>query len=83
MKIRWMILFFPVVSVVVISMLVKEHGAKASSPQAIAAPVSKSAAVAAASNNSGSLDDSRYHAGHQFAKAHVGAGGALRDQCEV
>src|SRR5271166_2722610 len=55
MKIRWMILFFPVVSVVIISVLVKEHGANAASPQTVAAPASKSAAVAAASNNSGML----------------------------
>ncbi len=29
MKIRWLILFFPVVSVIVLSLLVKQHAAKA------------------------------------------------------
>jgi hypothetical protein len=52
MKIRWMILFFPVVSVVVISLLVKEHAARAASPETAAAPVSRSAGVGAASNSS-------------------------------
>jgi Peptidase family M1 domain len=52
MKIRWMILFFPVVSVVVISLLVKEHAARAASPETVAAPVSRSAGVAADTNSS-------------------------------
>jgi hypothetical protein len=33
MKIRWMILFFPVVSVVVLSLAVMQHNAKAAAPQ--------------------------------------------------
>ncbi|MGA9508412.1 MAG: M1 family metallopeptidase [Candidatus Sulfotelmatobacter sp.] len=42
MKIRWVIVLFPVISVVVLSLLVKEHAAKAAAPQktetAVAAP---------------------------------------------
>ena len=53
MKIRWMILFWPVVSVVLISLLVQKHAARAAGPQAAAAPVSTSAG--AASNSSGPL----------------------------
>jgi hypothetical protein len=34
MKVRWLILFFPVVSVIVLSLLVKQHAAKATSRQA-------------------------------------------------
>jgi hypothetical protein len=45
MKIRWMILFFPAVSVVVISLLVNQHAAKAAPPQgATAAGTAASAA---------------------------------------
>jgi Peptidase family M1 domain len=55
MKIRWMILFFPVVSVVVISLLVKEHAARAASAETVAAPVSRSAGVGAASISSPAL----------------------------
>ncbi|MGA8438702.1 MAG: M1 family metallopeptidase [Candidatus Sulfotelmatobacter sp.] len=55
MKIRWVILFLPIVSVVVISLLVKEHAARTASPQTVAAPVSASAGVAAASNSSPAL----------------------------
>jgi hypothetical protein len=52
MKIRWMILFFPVVSVMGVTLLVKEHAARAASPQTAAAPVSTVAGVLAASNGS-------------------------------
>src|SRR5580700_2995833 len=55
MKFRWMILFFPVVSVVVISLLVKEHAARAASAETVAAPVSRSAGIGAASNSSPAL----------------------------
>jgi hypothetical protein len=41
MKIRWMILFFPVVSVVVISLLVKEHAVHAAPLQETATPASE------------------------------------------
>jgi hypothetical protein len=50
-----MILFFPVVSVVVISLLVKEHAARAASAETVAAPVSRSAGIGAASNSSPAL----------------------------
>jgi hypothetical protein len=49
MKIRSFILFFPVLSVVVLSVLVKEHAAKAASPQAAAAPAAASIAPPASS----------------------------------
>jgi hypothetical protein len=49
MKIRWMILFFPVVSVIALSLAVMQHGASAASPQAPASVVS--AATALAANN--------------------------------
>jgi len=52
MKIRWMILFFPVVSVMGVSLLVKEHAARAASPQTATAPVSTVAGALAASNGS-------------------------------
>ena len=55
MKFRWMILFFPVVSVVVISLLVKEHAARAASAETVGAPVSRSAGIGAASNSSPAL----------------------------
>jgi hypothetical protein len=43
MKIRWLILFFPVVSVIVLSLLVKQHAAKATPRQAAPpAPVAAS-----------------------------------------
>ena len=43
MKIRWLILFFPLVSVIVLSLLVKQHAAKVASPQgARPAPVAAS-----------------------------------------
>jgi len=55
MKIRWMILFFPVVSVVVVSLLVKEHAANAAVPQGAAAAVSAASVARTSSNNSGAL----------------------------
>jgi len=43
MKVRWLILFFPVVSVIVLSLLVKQHAAKATPRQAAPpAPVAAS-----------------------------------------
>ena len=55
MKIRWMILFFPVVSVVVVSLLVKEHAANAAVPQGAAAAVSAASVASMAANSSGAL----------------------------
>jgi hypothetical protein len=55
MKIRWMILFFPVVSVVVVSLLVKEHAAIAAVPQGAAAAVSAASVASMAANSSGAL----------------------------
>lgn len=43
MKLRWMIMLFPVLSVVVISVVVKEHAANAAPPQAVAASVAGAA----------------------------------------
>ncbi len=48
MKIRWLILFFLVVSVVALSLLVIEHAAKAAPPQEAAATVASVAATASA-----------------------------------
>ena len=48
MKIRWMILFFPVVSVVVLSLLVQNHAARAAAPQGALAAASVANAAAAA-----------------------------------
>src|SRR5258706_2367288 len=51
MKIRWIVLFFPVVSVVVLSLAVMQHNAKAAAPQgAGAGPAIEIAPAAAASN---------------------------------
>src|SRR5258708_26006559 len=51
MKIRWIVLFFPVVSVVVLSLAVMENNAKAAAPQgAGAGPAIEIAPAAAASN---------------------------------
>jgi hypothetical protein len=47
MKIRWLILFFPVVSIVALSLLVWEHAAKAAAPQATPAAAPTGASVAA------------------------------------
>jgi hypothetical protein len=48
MKIRWMILFFPVVSVIALSLAVMEHAARAASPQAPATVVSAATSSIAA-----------------------------------
>src|ERR1022692_3467552 len=53
MKIRWMILFFPLVSVIVLSLAVMQHAAKAAPAPVLAAPAAK-AAPSPASNSSGS-----------------------------
>jgi Peptidase family M1 domain len=55
MKIRWMILFFPLLSVVAVSLLVKEHTAHAAPPQGAAAAVTAASAASAVSNVSGAL----------------------------
>ncbi|MFZ0418897.1 MAG: M1 family metallopeptidase [Candidatus Sulfotelmatobacter sp.] len=55
MKIRWLILFFPVVSVVVVSLLVKEHAAKVAPLPQGAAAVLAATAASATSNSSGSM----------------------------
>ncbi len=52
MKIRWIILFFPLVSVIVLSLAVMQHGAKAA-PPAVSAPVAAKSAPSPASSNSG------------------------------
>jgi Peptidase family M1 domain len=54
MKIRWMIVFFPVVSVIVLSLLVKEHAAKAAT-QGAPNPVAAPSTLQASSNNTGAL----------------------------
>ncbi|MGA8270148.1 MAG: M1 family metallopeptidase [Candidatus Sulfotelmatobacter sp.] len=49
MKIRWMIVFFPVVSVIVLSLVVQQHVAKAAAPQraaSVASPKVSSGALA-------------------------------------
>jgi hypothetical protein len=55
MKIRWMILFFPVLSVVVISLVVKEHAARAAALQGAPSPVAEVAPPNASSNSAGAL----------------------------
>jgi hypothetical protein len=56
MKIRWIILFFPLVSVIVLSLVVMQHAAKAGSPLgASAAAAAKAAPAVAASNSPGAL----------------------------
>ncbi len=54
MKTRWLILFFPLVSVVVLSLLVKERAAKAAAPQKTPATL-PAAKTASASNGTGEL----------------------------
>ena len=54
MKIRWMILFFPVVSVIALSLAVMQHGASAASPQA-AATVVNAATAPVAANHAGAM----------------------------
>jgi hypothetical protein len=50
MKIRWVILFFPVVSVIALSLAVMQHAAKAAPPQAPDAMMAMSAAAPKAQN---------------------------------
>src|ERR1700691_527921 len=54
MKIRWLILFFPVVSVVVLSLAVMQHSAKAAAPQANEA-ASASTAIPTAAASAGTM----------------------------
>src|SRR5229473_6740807 len=55
MKIRWLILFFPAVSMIVLSLAVMQHAAKAAPPQG--APVARSAKAAPAAplNSAGAM----------------------------
>ncbi len=56
MKLRWIIVFLPVLSVLAISVAVREHAARAAAPQtAPASSPAQSSRVTAASNNAGSL----------------------------
>jgi hypothetical protein len=57
MKIRWMILFFPVVSVIVLSLAVMQHAAKAAPPQAPATVVSAATGSMAASTAAPAIPD--------------------------
>jgi hypothetical protein len=53
MKIRWLILFFPVVSVIALSLAVMQHAAKAAPPQGAPTASAAKAAPATASNGGG------------------------------
>jgi hypothetical protein len=55
MKIRWVILFFPLVSVIVLSLVVMQHAAKAAPPQAPDAAVAMMAAPPMGQNNAGAM----------------------------
>jgi hypothetical protein len=55
MKIRWVILFFPVVSVIALSLAVLQHAANASAPGATPASAAKAAPAAMASGDAGSM----------------------------
>jgi len=55
MKIRWVIVLFPVLSVVLISVLVQEHAAKAAAPQAAKSAVAATPGASGVSNSSASL----------------------------
>jgi hypothetical protein len=56
MKTRWVILFFPLVSVIVLSLAVMRHAAKAAPPLSAPAPsAAKTASAAATSNSAGTL----------------------------
>jgi hypothetical protein len=57
MKIRWMILFFPVVSIIGLSLVVMQYAAKAASPQAPATVVSAATASLAANNATAAIPD--------------------------
>jgi hypothetical protein len=53
MKIRWLILFFPAVSMIALSLAVMRQGAKAGAPQGVAAAPAAKAAPAMTSSNAG------------------------------
>jgi hypothetical protein len=55
MKIRWIILFFPLVSVIVLSLAVMRHAAKAAAPRGAPAAAAGEAASVPASNSTGAL----------------------------
>jgi hypothetical protein len=57
MKIRWLILFFPVVSIIGLSLAVMQHAANAASPQAPASVVSAATAMAAGSAGAMAIPD--------------------------
>jgi len=57
MKIRWMILFFPVVSVIVLSLAVMQHAAKAAAPQQPATIVSAATGSMPAANATATIPD--------------------------
>ena len=74
MKIRWMILFFPVVSVIVLSLAVMQHAAKAAPPQAPAAAATKAATAPDGREQRRGDGDPRHDAGHQFATSRCRSG---------
>jgi hypothetical protein len=51
MRIRWFILFFPLVSIIALSLFVKERAAHAAPPQGAAAAVTAASAAAVTANN--------------------------------
>jgi hypothetical protein len=55
MKIRWVILFFPLLSVIVLSLAVMQHAANAAPPQAPDAAMTMMAAAPMAQNDAGAL----------------------------
>ena len=55
MKIRWVILLFPLVSVIFLSLAVRQYAAKAAPPQAPDASMTMMAAAPMAQNNAGAL----------------------------
>ncbi len=55
MKIRWLILFFPVVSVIALSLAVMQHAAKAAPPQGAPTAAAAKAAPAKASTSAGAM----------------------------
>jgi Peptidase family M1 domain len=55
MKIRWVILFFPLVSVIVLSLAVMQHAAKAAPPQAPDAAMAMAASAPMAQNNAAAV----------------------------
>jgi hypothetical protein len=57
MKIRWMILLFPVVSVIALSLAVMQHAAHAAPPQAPATVVGAATAMAASSSGTATIPD--------------------------